>query len=90
MNRDKKLLIKILRYIRDNADGEKALDPPDMDRHSPAEVKYHIGLGIQAGFIDGDMGETDANYQKGHTHRKHAIWGLTWKGHDEVEKNHDC
>ena len=31
MERDKKLILKILRYVRDNALGDKALDPPAVE-----------------------------------------------------------
>ena len=90
MDRNVDLLVKILRYIRDNATGEKPLDAPDCRDYSKAEVFYHIGLGIQAGFIDGTVCERDANPQTGYQHRTHSVWGLTWKGHDEVEKYAAC
>ena len=85
MNRDIKLLVKILRYVRDNANGVDPIENPDVNGRDRAEVSYHVGLGIDAGFIDGKTFDDSQGYR-----RSYLIWGLTWKGHDEVEKHTDC
>lgn len=84
MERDKKLILKILRYVRDNAPGDKPLDPPDVEGRSRAEVVYHLGLAYDAGFLDARVDIPSG------APRRFTIWGLTWRGHDEVESKKDC
>ena len=84
MKRNKKLILKILRYVRDNATGTSALDPPDVAGRDRAEVLYHIGLAHDAGFLDARVEIIPG------APRRFTVWGLTWKGHDEVEANCDC
>ena len=85
MKRDKKLILRLLRYIRDNYDGGSAMErPPDVNGRDTQETAYHICLCISAGFLDGDIFTT-------HIHgRGFRAWGLTWKGHDYLEENADC
>ena len=84
MKRDRKLIIEIVRYVRDNATSVSALDPPDVAGRDRVEVLYHVGLAYDAGFLDARVEFVpDAP-------RQFTIWGLTWKGHDEVEANCDC
>ena len=82
MNRDKKLILKLLRYVRDNANDQAPLDMPDCTDYDSATVRYHIALCIQAGFL--------REFTPRPVSGAIRIRSLTWQGHDYLEANCDC
>ena len=78
MNRDKKLILKILRYLRDS---ESVGECPDFNPdYTTEKVKYHMDLCEDAGFVySQNQNLLDAPYNI----------RLTWKGHEELERNSD-
>ena len=85
MKRDMKLICKLLRFIRDNATGERKnpINAPDFEpKYSAAQVNYHLGLCAQAGFVElaGDLVNEGKPYR---------IVGLTWEGHNKIEEMAD-
>lgn len=81
MERNKKLILKILRYVRDNANDIEAIDIPDCQSQDTATVRYHVKLSIQAGYLE----EFEPR-----THKTIRIKSLTWQGHEYLEENCDC
>ena len=81
MKRDKDLILKILRWVRDTADGRKALDAPDCNGHDRAVVRYHVRLCHEAGFIDSVVPGDGEDIR---------IRALTWTGHEHLDANYDC
>ena len=81
MERDKKLILKILRYVRDNANDVEAIDIPDCQSHDTATVRYHVKLCIQAGYLE-EFGPR--------TLKTIRIMSLTWQGHEYLAANCDC
>ena len=81
MRRDCKLILKILRYVRDNADGSSPLEPPDCKAYSPEIVAYHVRLCEQAGFVTmserGDLLESPPP----------GILELTWLGQEKLDRH---
>lgn len=84
MKRDKKLILKILRHVRDNAIAGKLLDVPDCASHDSNAVNYHVILCQQAGYLDAVTERGLAG------DRVTGIKPLTWQGHEYLEANHDC
>lgn len=84
MKRDKKLILKILRYIRDTADGKDDIPPPDVTGYESCMVKYHVRLCHQAGFVE------LVTKRSGGTPIETRIRALTWDGHNYLEENTDC
>ena len=82
MKRDKKLILKILRYVRDNADDQQPLDAPDCNGHDSATVRYHVILCIQAGFLTEFVPRTQSGVIR--------IRSVTWQGHEYLEANCNC
>ena len=80
MRRDCKLILKILRYVRDNADATNPLDPPDCEAYNSEVVAYHVQLCAEAGFIrlSGSGALLD---------QKAGILALTWDGHELLAKH---
>ena len=77
MKRNKKLILKILRFLRDNDGGT---DLPDFNGYTAAEVQYHIDLCQEAGFVrltESSLMDEPSRYL------------LTWAGHDMLEANCD-
>ena len=83
MNRDKGLILKILRYIRDTADGKRDIPPPDVNGHESCVVNYHVRLCWQAGFIE-------LVKKRDGTPIDNRIVALTWDGHNHLEEHCDC
>ena len=83
MKRDKKLILKILRYVRDNADGKNDLSAPDVNGYESCVVEYHVRLCVQAGFLD-----LVENFKGKPIEGR--IRALTWQGHDHLDDNCDC
>ena len=82
MKRNKKLILKILRYVRDNGNDQDPLDIPDCADYDSVIVRYHVELCIQAGFLkelkDGRNLSSIIRIQS-----------LTWQGHEHLDKNCD-
>ena len=82
MERCDKLILKILRYVRDNANDQRPLDAPDCNGHDTATVQYHVKLCVQAGFIEEFAPRTLAGTIR--------IRSLTWRGHEHLKVSCDC
>lgn len=82
MKRNKKLILKILRYVRDNATEVEPINPPDCRSHDADTVLYHVKLCIQAGWIE-PFGEENLRGLI-------RIRSLTWQGHEYLDENCDC
>lgn len=80
MRRDCKLILKILRYVRDHADGVNIVEPPDCQSYSPEAVAYHIRLCADAGFVR--MSDSDKLMDV-----PFGVLELTWAGHEELRKH---
>lgn len=83
MRRDKRLILKILRWVRDNARGGESLSAPDCRGYDSATVLYHVKLCHQAGFFEAEITEMIDGALV-------AIQDVTWAGHDHLEANSDC
>ena len=83
MNRDKELILKILRYVRDNADGKRDIPPPDVNGYEACVVSYHVRLCWQAGFLE-------LVTKRDGTPIDSRLRALTWDGHNHLEENPDC
>ena len=80
MKRDIELVLRILRYARDNANDRDPLRLPDFQGIDSNVIRYHAELCIQAGHIEGSVG-----------HRGMInLLSLTWQGHEYLEFNCDC
>ena len=81
MKRDRKLILKILRHVRDNGNG-KRLDLPDFEDYSPSHVAYHARLCDDAAFV---------RLKNGLKNRRATVHlgELTWAGHDYLEEHCD-
>ena len=83
MKRDKKLILTILRYIRDNAHGNGEIPVPDVNGYESSIVSYHVRLCWQAGFVE-------VVTRRDGTPIHSRIRALTWDGHNHLEENCDC
>ena len=81
MKRDMKRILRILRYVRDTADGKDIIDVPDLPNREPELVRYHVGLCIQAGFLNAQGLGAAPLYADYH------IWSMTWEGHEFIERH---
>ena len=81
MKRHGKLILKILRYVRDNGNG-KQLDLPDFHDFSGVQVEYHVRLCCQAGFL----GVTETTGLDGSIIMLNEV---TWQGHEYLSKHCD-
>ena len=82
MKRDMRLIVKILRHIRDSATPVAFADVPDFEpEYTAIQTTYHIELCTEAGFLKrnniGLYGEPGA-------------LRLTWQGHEKLEACSDC
>ena len=75
MKRDMELVWRILGHIEDQQGKEwesfyaPSFHLPDL---SIEQARYHLGLCIDAGYINIDL--------------KEYVWGLTWAGHNVLEE----
>ena len=51
MDQDDKLILKILYYVRDNADGSKPLCIPNCNDYAPNVIRFHVELCEERGYI---------------------------------------
>ncbi|MCY4079420.1 MAG: DUF2513 domain-containing protein [Caldilineaceae bacterium] len=88
MERDKDLIVEILKYVREHGDGRRMLVIPDFEqlrsRHHIEKhvIAYHVELCVQAGFLN----VSDVGIEMPGTHiREYRIIDLTWDGHEYLE-----
>ncbi len=81
MKRNKKLILKILRYVRDNATDVEPIEPPSCRTHDSATVMYHVKLCIQAGWIE--------EFEPRRLSDGILIRSLTFQGHEYLDENCD-
>ena len=85
MKRQWKLILKLLTYVEQNANGDP-LSVPEVGGFSPDEIHYHIRLCIQGGLVE----RTDAMVMPAGL-RYSSIGTLTWAGHDALDRlRKDC
>lgn len=76
MRRIKKLIRQILEYTEEEGSG-KPLATPEFPAYSEEQIRYHIDLCEQAGFI-----RTKLASRQGESDTFKAIVELTWEGHN--------
>src|SRR6202035_1472820 len=79
MKRDLDLIRKLLVFFEAKPD-DRAEDCPSVDGYSPLEIKYHLLLMYEAGFLRCEVESTAAG-------RPIRVFGfsLTWQGHEFLE-----
>ena len=77
MKRKMKLIYKILKWAECNADGHPQ-PSPEMDGYRDPEINYHVGLCLQAGYLEAEYRPVDQTYR---------IIKLTWEGHNELDRH---
>ena len=82
MKRIKELILRILRYTEEKANGEPLRLPDCRPDYDPQIVRYHVELCEQAGFL-----KTAA--ARGTMGRGLKILHLTWQGHEYLDENSD-
>ena len=75
MKRKMILIQKILEWTESHADDEPKM-PPEIQGYQDAEINYHIGLCLQAGYLEADCQTSDQTYR---------IINLTWDGHEVLD-----
>ena len=69
------LMLMILRYAEENANGDRPIQEPSFTDYDRQQVLYHIDMCRQAGFL------------KVHESGKRLkILALTWSGHQKLQK----
>ena len=81
MNQDDDLILKILCYVRDNADGKKILRVPNCNNYEPHILRYHAQLCAEREYIVLSSTEPLSG--------KIGILRLTAKGIDHIRANED-
>ena len=82
MELDDQLVLKILRYVRDNATDQRPLDTPDCFDYPSGVVRYHVKLCVQANFLEEFLPRALSGTIR--------IRSLTWHGHKYLKANCDC
>lgn len=59
MERDARLVLAILRYVRERSDGASPLPEPDLDGYGREEVNGCVGLCAEAGHVRASTAGTD-------------------------------
>ena len=77
MKRKMTLIYKILEWTESHADGDPKT-PPEIQGYQDAEINYHIGLCIQAGYLEANYRPIDRTYR---------IINLTWDGHEALDRH---
>lgn len=78
MQRKKKLIKKILQWAEGMEDMEGMTKLPEFNDYSDIEVRYHVLLCLQAGFLEGrEIGSNGSRF---------SIRFLTWAGHEYLEQ----
>ena len=79
MKRDMKLIRHILKYAEEHAEG-RLIEPFECSTYSEAEVHYHVGLCVEAGFLTASKSTAGDGFQRWH------IVALTWTGHEKLDQ----
>ena len=77
MKRHKQLIRMILLYTEENATG-RPLAEPHYEEYSREQIRYHIELCSQAGYL---------KIKK--SGKRARILSLTWRGQDELDRMQD-
>ena len=80
MQRKMKLVRRLMEYV-EMSQTEHMLPVPEMDEYTDAEVHYNLGLCGEAGYLA--LGQPQTTGQR---RRFRGIAGLTWAGHEALEK----
>ena len=80
MRRDKKLIKKILLYVRKKANGDP-IPYPSFDEYDQRVVNYHVTLCEEAGFIRAARGSASEIIAAAD-----EIGPLTWHGHEQLDQ----
>ncbi len=81
MKRHRSLMLKLLLWLRDRADGRKRFEPPECREYEPNIVTYHAELLLEEGLADGLVIEL------GDGSNKVRLRQVTSRGHDFIEAN---
>ena len=79
MKRKMTLIHKILEWTESHADGDPKT-PPEIQGYQDTEVNYHIGLCLQAGYLEADYQNSDQT-----SDQTYKIINLTWDGHEVLD-----
>lgn len=82
MNRDMNLICRILRYAEGN-ETDHAIPAPRISGYTDAQVRYHIGLCVQAGYL---TAEAPKGGPSGSVPRYTDIGHLTCDGHEALDE----
>ena len=85
MKRNMKLILKILRWTEEHGNTHP-LDPPDFQDIPTEQVRYHVQLCYEAGFLH--LSNNDSNNPKYRRDRL-CVLGLTWNGNEFLDQNRD-
>ena len=79
MKRNMKIIRALLEYLEQACKGDGELIPvPSCDLYSDEALSYHVGLCLQAGYMDGKtLSFTDTKPQ-------YQMISLTWKGQEKL------
>ncbi len=80
MKRDMKLICQLLAYVECN-ETEGPMDIPTVPGYSDGQIHYHVGLCVEAGYIDAAK---PGIYSVGR--RFPSINRLTWQGHNALDE----
>ena len=75
---DEALLLLILRYAEEDANGARPIPEPTFDGYHRQQIRYHIDMCRQAGWL--------TVHQSG---KRLKIVGLTWNGQQHLKQNRD-
>jgi hypothetical protein len=78
MERYNELILLILRYACEHADGQRPVREPAFEAYSRNQVRYHIELCRQAGLL--------TTVKSG---KRQKILALTWNGHERLAQERD-
>ena len=74
MERNMKLIRRILEYVKCHGSAHRPTDPTDIIGYTTEEIDYHVRLCVQAGFVEPEPNAS------------HFIRSLTWQGHEALER----
>ncbi len=77
MRRHSSLIYRIFRFVEQNCEIGRPLDPPVFDSFTEQEVGYHVMLCAQAGYLDVEEVESRNPY-------RYLIRHLNWAGHEAL------
>ena len=80
MQRKMKLIKKILQHVEMEHD-DSEIGIPEFDSYEEAEVHYHIGLCVEAGYLVSNNPAVKKGQRKFST-----IQRLTWAGHEALDR----